>query len=137
MAYFNLYANFFVFCQKTAAAVALVWAFTPTRFYFLFLGIVQAVSWWGAAFIYRHLAGDILVLHYTADFGIDLIGPPLRIFIFPILSLAVFLLNLLILLPLTRQRDFPVFAHLLLAGALNFAVFINLALFFLYLINFR
>lgn len=137
MAYLNLYANFFVFCQKIGSAAAFVWRFAPTRLYILALAILQAIAWWAATFIYQNLNGDILVLHYTADFGIDLIGSPEKIFIFPSFALGIFLLNLIILLSLRRKRDFALFAHLLLAGALNFGVIVNIALFFLYLINFR
>lgn len=137
MAYSNLYASFFVICQKAVSAWSFVWQFKPTRFYILALSLTQIASWWGSIFIHRQLLGDILVRHYTVDFGIDLIGSPGQIFFLPVFGLAVVLLNFVLSLLFAGRRDFSVQLHLLLSGALIFGLLLNLALFFLYLINFK
>ncbi len=137
MAYSSLYANFFSVCQRTGSAVASLWRFSPTRFYLLAILLLQALAWWGAFFIYRNLAGDILVLHYNVDFGIDLIGTPQRIFFYPMFGLGITLLNLAGAAFFTRHKDFRIFAHLLMAASVNFGLILSFALFFIYFINFK
>jgi len=137
MAYSDLYANFFSFCQRVGNAVASLWRFFPTKFYLPIFLFLQGLQWWGAYFIFSHLAGDILVLHYNVDFGIDLIGTPARIFGYPSWSLGVGLLNYGIAASFYRHKDFPIFAHLLMAAAINFSLILSLVLFFVYFINFK
>lgn len=137
MAYSSLYANFFSVCQRAGSATASLWRFSPTRFYLLAILLLQAFVWWGAFFIYRNLAGDILVLHYNVDFGIDLIGTPRRIFFYPMFGLGIAFLNLAAAAFFTRHKDFRIFAHLLMAASVNFGLILSLALFFIYFINFK
>lgn len=137
MAYSNFYARFYSFGQEAAAALKAVWNFTASRFYFLAVGLLQLVGWWQVFYIYRHLSGNLLVLHYNVDFGIDLVGPPTDIFIYPIFGLGVFILNLLVAASLHRRRDFHIFVHFLLAAAVVFGGCLALALFFIYMINFK
>lgn len=137
MAYSNLYASFFLNCQRAISALSFVWYFRPFRFYLAALLVLQAAAWWGAWFIYSRLIGDILVLHYTVDFGIDLIGAPNRVFFLPLFGSVVVIINFIFSLFLVKRRDFSTQAHLLFAGALIFCLFLNLAIFFLYLINFK
>lgn len=137
MAYSNLYANFYNLRERSALAFVAVWRFFPSRYYFIFLAISHLVAWLQASFIYRHLTGDFLVLHYNIDFGIDLVGPPGRIFIYPLYGLGVFILNLIVVATFNHHKDFRIFAHFLLMAALIFCLTLNLALFFVYLINFK
>jgi hypothetical protein len=137
MVYSNLYARLHAARQATGAALRAVWNLRPARWYFLIIGLLQFSAWLQAAYIYRHLAGDVLVQHYSVDFGIDLVGDPSQIFLYPVYGLAVFIINFG-LAALGRERpDFRIFVHLLLAAALIFALFLNIALLFIYLINFR
>jgi hypothetical protein len=137
MAYSNFYDHFYVIRKQTSSALAAVWRFPSSRLYFLIIGLLQLAAWLEAIFIYRQLSGDLVVLHYNVDFGIDLVGTPTRIFIYPFFGLGIFLLNLGLAAALNTQRDFRIFIHLLLSAALIFGLFLNLALLFVYLINFR
>jgi len=137
MAYSRLSERFYNGRQQIRTAWLSLWHFRPSRAYFLIWLLLQLLAWWQAIFIFRHLSGNVLVLHYNVNFGIDLVGDPMRIFIYPLYGLAVLLINLLIILMSHRRRDFSVFVHLLLAAALLFAIFINLVLMFVYLINFK
>lgn len=137
MVYSDLYANFFAFCQRSGAAWMAVWRFRPVRWYWLAILAEQAALWWAAVIIYRTLTGDILVLHYNVNFGIDLIGAPERIFVYPALALSVALAHNFIIAGLNKHRDFKIFAHLLLAAAFNFGLIIAASLFFIYFINFK
>ena len=111
--------------------------FRPSHFYFFsWLGL-QILAWWQAITIFKRLSGPVLVLHYNVDFGVDLVASPKHIFIYPLYALLVLLVNLFIILIAYRRHDFSVFVHLLLAAALLFAIFLNLVLMFIYLINFK
>lgn len=137
MAYSGFYAKFYGFSQKTASVMAGIWRFRPSRFYVLAIAALQAMAWWQAASIFRGLTGNLLVLHYNVDFGIDLVGDPSQIFRFPLYGLAIFLLNFILVAALSGHKDWRIFAHLLFSAALIFALFLNLALLFIYLINFK
>ena len=137
MAYSNFYARFYAIRQQAGQAMAAVWRFYPSRFYFLAVGLWQLLTWWQAIFIYRNLTGNLLVLHYNVDFGIDLVADPSHIFIYPLFGLVVLLVNFIIAASLFRHRNFKVFTQLLLAAAALFGLFLSLVVLFIYLINFR
>lgn len=137
MAYSNFYANFYSFCQEIRGAGVALWRFIPSRFYLGVAVFLQTADWLQAIFIYKHLSGELLVLHYNIDFGIDLIGEPRRIFLYPLFGLGIFALNWIIAAALRRRQYFRLFTHLLLTTALLFSLFVSLALMFIYLINFR
>jgi hypothetical protein len=137
MAYLNLYVRFYSFRQEAGAALRALWHLSSSRFYLVAIVLIQALNWFQAIFIYRHLSGELLVLHYNIDFGIDLVGAPWRIFLYPLCSLGIFLLNWLAAASLHHQSQFRLFANLLLSAAIIFATFVSLALMFVYLINFR
>ena len=99
--------------------------------------LFQISAWWQAIFIYKHLSGQLLILHYNIDFGIDLVGEPWHIFLYPLYGLGIFLLNWTVSAFLHRRQYFRLFANLLLTAALLFGLFVSLALMFIYLINFR
>ncbi len=137
MTYSNLYARLYATWQIFVSGLVAVWRFPASRLYLLGFLLLQFLAWWQSLFIFQHLSSRILVLHYNVDLGIDLVGNPKRIFIYPLYALGILFLNLIIAALLHRQRNFHTFIHLLLAAALIFALFLSLALFFIYLINFR
>lgn len=137
MAYSKFYDNFYAWRQEVRAAFLAIWRFRPSRFYGLGFLFLQLTAWLQTYFIYRDLSGDLLVLHYNVDFGIDLVDNPISIFTYPFFGLIIFFLNLVIVAALRKHRDFHVYLHLLLSAALIFGAFLNLVLFFVYLINFR
>lgn len=137
MVYSNLYAKFYSTAERASGAVVAVWRWRPGRWYFLAFLVVQSLAWWQAEFIYRQLAGSVLVLHYNVDFGIDLVGDPAQVFGYPLYGLGIFIVNYLIAAAGSGRRDKNVYNHLLLAGAVIFGLALNLALMFIYLINFK
>lgn len=137
MTYSNFYAKLYTAGKKVGAALAAVWHFVPSRFYFLTVAFWQLAAWAQAGFIYRHLTGDLIVLHYNIDSGIDLVGHPAQIFIYPLFGLGIFILNLSLSAALHRHQDWRIFNHLLLAAAAIFGFFLDLVLLSIYLINFR
>ncbi|MFA5184327.1 MAG: hypothetical protein WC456_02255 [Patescibacteria group bacterium] len=137
MAYSNLYARFYVLAGRAGTALAAVWHLPPSRWYLAAIGGLQIIAWLESFFIYHNLADNLLVLHYNVDFGIDLVGAAGRIFFYPLIGLGILALNAAVAAALYRQKDFRIFVHFLFSAALVFAIFLDLALFFVYLINFR
>jgi AcrR family transcriptional regulator len=136
MSYSNFYSRFYTGSHRVGAALRAVWHFYPSRFYLLFIFLGQILAWFQAWFIYRNLTGDLLVLHYNVDFGVDLVGDPYRIFLYPLFGLVIGLASLILAAAANRQRDFKVITHLLLGGAAVFSFLLSLALLAVYLINF-
>lgn len=136
MPYLNLYTRLHSGRRRFSVAWLAVWRFSPSRFYLPIALFWQLLAWWQAWFIYHNLAGDLLVLHYNVDFGVDLVGDPYLIFWYPFFGLAVSLLSWLLTILASRQRDFKIIAHLLLGGAAFFGLLLSLALLAIYLINF-
>jgi len=137
MVYSNLYARLHSVAQETGLSLRALWGLRPAPWYFLSAGILQVLAWWQAVYIYRNLAGDLLVRHYNVDFGIDLVGDPKEIFIYPAYGLLVIMINVGIAALFRDRQDFRIFANLLLTAVIIFSLFLNTALFFIYLINFR
>jgi hypothetical protein len=137
MAYSNVYAKFYGLSQKTGAVLAGIWRFRPNQVYLLLETVLQIVAWCQASFIFRNLTGSNLVLHYNVDFGIDNFGDPVQIFWYPVYGLGIFILNFVIAAALQRHQDWRIFDHLLFTAAVLFGLFLNLALLFIYLINFK
>ncbi len=136
MVYSNFYARFYVARGKVANACRAVGRLRSARFYFISFSLLQVLAWLQAIFIFRRLSSDLLVLHYNIDFGIDLVGQPVRIFYYPLAGLAICLLNFGIAAALTNHHDFQALAKLLLAASVLASIFLCLALLSIYFINF-
>ncbi len=137
MAYSNLYARVYTVGQIIWRAFLHIWRFPPAKFYLILNILLQGVAWWQAFSVKSRLTGDLLILHYNVDFGVDLIGPPAQIFYFPLAGLLVLLLNLILTTILCHRREARPLTHLLLGSSLIFSAFLILALFAIDLINFR
>lgn len=137
MPYSNFYARFYANLDKIKTSFATIFKYKPSLVY---LGIIifwQLISWFQAWLIHNSLTGELLVLHYNVDFGIDLVGAPTAIYYYPALSLGVFILNLLILAILSKNKYFKILANFLLSAAALFNLFLSVDLLAVYLINFR
>ena len=137
MAYSNFYGRFYAALDKSKASFGVVFRLSSSRVYLAFIAFWQLVSWLQAWFINKNLSGDILVLHYNVDFGIDLVGDPTRIYLYPLLGLGIFLINFIILAFLSKDKNLKILTHFLLGAAALFGLFLSIALFAVYLINFR
>ncbi|MDI3496213.1 MAG: hypothetical protein PWQ35_234 [Patescibacteria group bacterium] len=137
MAYSGLYARFYDSLQKIGHFFARAVKFAPAKFYLGGIFLLQILAWWQAINIKHKSASDWLVLHYNIDFGVDLLGTEQKIFLFPLFGLLIFILNFLITTLTLHRQESKVLAHLLYASGLFFNVFLNLALFSLFLFNFQ
>jgi len=137
MAYSNFYAGFYEHLRRISRTFKWVWAYHPNRYYLLVSLFFQILSFWQAFSIRRNLSGELLVLRYKIDFGANLVGEPHQIFLYPIFSVSVLVLNLFLVMLLSSKSKARVFNQLLLAAATIFEFFMVLYLMSIYLINFR
>ncbi len=132
----NIYDNFYELRQGLCQAVSRIVTFVYIRLYLLVLAGLNLLFWLIAYLINVNVSQDLIILHYNVIFGVDLIGNVKRIFIIPVLSLVIILINVMLLLGLYRHKDFKFISHILLAGSVAINVFLFIALISVYLINF-
>lgn len=137
MLYSKLYERFYSLRVKTANVAGEFFSFYPNRLYLTAAVIIQAASWWLAYYIFNNLTGDLLVLHYNVDFGIDWVGDLNNIFYFPLVGLAFLLLSVILLFIFGPGRHFRAQSHYLMIGMVlgNLGMLVSLLL--VYIINFR
>ncbi len=136
MAYSNFYARFYSLINKIKSAFGDIFRFKSS---FVYLGLVvfwQLVAWFQAWYIKSNLSGDVLVLHYNIDFGIDLVDIPSKIYLYPLLGLLIFIFNIILLVFFHKNSSFRIISNLLLGSAALFAIFLTIVLTSVYLINF-
>jgi hypothetical protein len=105
---------------------------------YLTLLALQNISIWVFIWLFaRRVGGSLAILHFTVDFGIDLVGDASKLFMIPVLGLFVSVLNFLLLFVFLKNKNFKLIAHLLLATAFMVNVFLSLALGPIYWMNFR
>jgi hypothetical protein len=133
----RIYHYFDLLKGKTSYNLSEVFSLLFVRVYLAIL-LLQNISIWGFIWLFARRAGDSLtILHFTVDFGIDLVGDARKLFVIPALSLFVSALNLSLLFVFVKNKNFKLIAHLLLAAALMVNVFLTLALGPIYWMNFR
>lgn len=137
MAYFNFYAGVYEFFSSLKTSMRVFWRYLPNRIYLLLSVFFQALAWLQAFFINKNLSGDLLVLRYKIDFGANLVGKPSLIFLYPLFSLGILLLNSCLALSLRNRKNFHFLSQVLLATVLVFSIILCLYLFSVYLVNFR
>jgi len=95
----------------------------------------NVLCWWLAFNARSAVSGEIAILHYNVDFGIDLIGSPAKIYILPVAGLFFILLNFILFFPF-KPKDKTV-GYLLLAAALIANLFLLTNLQLVKLVNLR
>ncbi|MCU0679917.1 MAG: hypothetical protein MUF50_01265 [Planctomycetes bacterium] len=114
-----------------------VFSFRHSRIYALILAIINLSIWFFCFLLFRRVTGELVVLHYNTDFGIDFIAEPYKIFFLPLLSLILIIFNILCLQLLYKEQHFRLISHLWWGLLLFNHLLFFLYIFSLYLINFR
>lgn len=135
MTYSNIYARLYTFSRKIGSGSATVWRFAP--FYTAIAIFLQLIAWSSAIFIYQHLSGDFLALHYNINFGIDRVGVPGDVFVFPILGLVMLIVNFSLSAFFSQQAAGRFLANVLMFAAVLAGCLLDFGLLSIYLINFR
>jgi hypothetical protein len=107
------------------------------RVYLGIIFVLNIANWYFAYLINRTFKGDLIILHYNVNFGVDLIGNSNKIFITPLLGLIIVLINVFLLANFLKSGHFKFIAHFLLGAAILVNLFLLASLALIYLINFR
>ncbi|MFZ4648142.1 MAG: hypothetical protein ACOYMB_00730 [Patescibacteria group bacterium] len=137
MKYSKLSNKWYLFRSKAIEAFRAVFAWRHSWVFFginLFLVTCLVV---GSFEIFSNFKEDILVLHYNIDFGVDWIGSKSLIFWLAETGAALFLLDLLVLLLVFKNRRFRFLSFFIWGGVTACELFLLAALFSVYLVNFR
>lgn len=129
--------NFLVFLRRRIWLFKQVYKPVYLRLYFLFAFFLDIALFLSAYFIYKKNSGELLILHYNIDFGIDLVGDPSKIFLLPAVGLTVLIINFILVSFFYRKKNYSLFSHFLPIIALLVNIFLFVAMLSLYLINFR
>jgi hypothetical protein len=133
----KIYHYFDLIKGKAAYSWSEVFSSFFVRIYLVIL-LLQNISLWVFVWLFaRRVGGDLTILHFTVDFGIDLVGDGKKLFMIPALGLFASVLNFLLLFVFIKNKNFKVIAHLLLAAAVMVNVFLSSALGPIYWMNFR
>ncbi|MFH1412627.1 MAG: hypothetical protein ABIG10_01185 [bacterium] len=104
------------------------------KVYVIFLLASNLIIWLLTWLIASNIKQETIILHYNIIFGIDYIGSPVNIYWIPAIGSIWLLINLIISFVVMRRDKLLV--HLLLSNALVGHVFLGLAIYSIYLINF-
>ena len=126
-----------VFLRRRVWLLKQVYGPVYLRLYFLLTFFLNLALFLSAYFIYSSNSGQLLILHYNIDFGIDLLGEPIKIFLLPLAGLLIYLINFILIFFFYRKKNYSLFSHFLPITALLFNIFLLTAMLSLYLINFR
>jgi hypothetical protein len=133
----KIYHYFDLIKSKAAYSMSEVFSLFFVRVYLVIL-LLQNIALWTFVWLFvRRVGGDLTILHFTVDFGIDLVGEGKKLFMIPTLGLFASVLNFLLLFVFIKNKNFKVIAHLLLAAAVMVNVFLSSALGPIYWMNFR
>lgn len=136
MKYSKFYSRWYSFREAVAGSFRALFSWRHSWVFLIINLFLQVVAWGESWSIFKRFNGDQLVLHYNVDFGIDLLGDSNQVFTYPLLSLVLFLVNLLWLLSLAKRSDFKFFSYFVWGGLTMVTLFLLSAIFSIYLINF-
>jgi len=106
------------------------------KIYLIILLIINILIWLTAHFIDVRIDEELIALHYNVDFGINLIGGVEKIYIIPLLGLAIILINFILSASVNRSRDGIFISHILFITAMMVNLVLLVAIVSIYLINF-
>ncbi len=130
------YSKFLIFKNQCSDAWRVYWGNRVNYWYFFSNLVLGLIILYFAYHIYHKLGDELLVFHYTVDFGIDSIALAKNIFFIPIISAIVFIINFTLQLLVGKEALKTDYYHLLGSATLVFNIIIILALISIYLSNF-
>ncbi|MFH1428086.1 MAG: hypothetical protein ABIG60_06225 [Patescibacteria group bacterium] len=111
--------------------------FFYVRIYLIIIIGLNLFLWLVSYLIKINVSQELIILHYNIDFGVDLIGSVNKIYIIPLLSLIILIINVILISNLVKHKFFKFITHLLLAACIMVDLFLLISLASIYLINFR
>jgi hypothetical protein len=107
------------------------------RIYLISLLFINLLVWYGAFYVDINTMDELVALHYSVDFGINLIEKTKFIYIIPLLGSIIILFNFIIIIFTNRLKDKLIISHILLITAFATNVLLLAAIVSIYLINFQ
>ena len=104
------------------------------KIYLAVLLFLNILAWIMAYLLTVNITQKLIFLHYNIIFGRDLVGPVAEVYFWPLMGLAIIILNIIIVL--TIYRTHKMLTQILLIGAGVANIILILALYSLYLVNF-
>lgn len=136
--YMNLIFKLFgrAFFKKEAAVKAWGDYFAPRGVKVLWFStlLINLALWLLAFLIKKGLHQDLAIMHYNVIFGIDYLAPRGQIYFLPLVALLLFIGNVCLSAYLFRKDAFLLMT--LLSAGLVANIFVGLALYSIYLVNF-
>lgn len=115
-----------------------IYAFSSlsAKVYLAILLFINAIAWLGTGYIDSIIQKNIIALHYNVDFGINLIGEAKNIYIIPLVGLIIILINTILYISLSRNRDNKIIFHIMFIASAFVNIVLLSAVTSIYLINF-
>lgn len=136
MIFSKIYHDWHFFTEKVKDAFIEVFSFTSSRFYIGAAFFLNSVLWLFSWLFYNQVRGELIILHYNVDFGVDFFGQSENIFAIPALGLFFLAFNFLLAIFFVNNKNFNFICHLALGGSLFSNIILSLAFGPVYLINF-
>lgn len=133
---FSFFGFWYNLKKKLHLSFQSYWRYSPNRWYFFSIIIMQALIWFFAYRIFYLVGAELFVSHYNVDFGIDGIGPSTRVFEIPSIVLIISIFNFILLLSFGRKNIFHFLVHAVGLTSVAVQFLAALSLMSLYLINF-
>jgi hypothetical protein len=128
-----------IFLGDLAAVISEAGAYLSIKIYLTSTLLINSAAWFVAYYIFSRVGQPQIALHYSVDFGIDLYGDTVKIFIIPVLGLLILLLNtaILLFLGVYNKKDLLFLSHIFMVAALLANILLLIASASIYLVNFR
>jgi len=123
--------------QSQVLGIKKIFKFPHIRIYLIIIFGLHIILWMLGYSMKSNIDQELVVLHYNIDFGVDWIGNINKIFIIPIISLGMIIINLILAASSVRSRDFVFIAHLILFFTMLINIFLLISFGLIYLVNFR
>jgi len=132
----KIYHDWHVFTEKVHYAFSEIFSLFSARLYLAAAFLTNIALWIFSWLFYRQVRGELIILHYNVDFGVDFFGQSKDIFIIPALGFFFLVFNFFLLTFFVGKKNFNFICHLILAATLLANIFLSLSLGPIYLKNF-
>ncbi|MFA5248115.1 MAG: hypothetical protein WC415_02615 [Patescibacteria group bacterium] len=132
----KFYNDWHIFKEKVRDAFSEIFSLLSARLYLAGVLFINTTLWVFSGLFYRQVNGELIVLHYNVDFGVDFFGRAENIFVIPAIGLFFLAFNFFLLMLFADKKNFNFICHLVLGSTLLANILLSLSLGPIYLINF-
>lgn len=135
----KLYNYLFLGLSRIKYLLSNFYSFLFAKIFFILFLVINIFLWGFSFYIFNNISQDRIILHYNVDLGVNLIGNKQEIFLIPILSLAIIILNKIILLFMLNRKNvhFKFASYFSSSFLLLTQIFLFIIILLIYSINFK